>query len=126
MTVNGVTDTDGVGLDGTFSSSFTTLSSPLAADAGPQVMLDGSASTGTGATFTWNTQGAVNRVYGSLGTASGGFDFSPANQLHPVQTDWDQFTVYLADVNGNGRQDVIWNHAASENRIYVGISRRQN
>jgi hypothetical protein len=78
------------------------------------------------ADLLWNTQGAVNRVYGSLGTASGGFDFSPANQLHPVQTDWDQFTVYLADVNGNGRQDVIWNHAASENRIYVGISRRQN
>ncbi|MDZ7780567.1 MAG: FG-GAP-like repeat-containing protein [Gemmatimonadota bacterium] len=78
------------------------------------------------ADLLWNTQGAVNRVYGSLGTASGGLDFSPANQLHPVSTDWDQFTVYLADVNGNGRQDVIWNHAASENRIYVGISRRQN
>jgi len=78
------------------------------------------------ADLLWNTQGAVNRVYGSLGTASGGLDFSPANQLHPVSTDWDQFTVYLADVNGNGRQDVIWNHPASENRIYVGISRRQN
>ncbi|MEX2472680.1 MAG: FG-GAP-like repeat-containing protein, partial [Gemmatimonadota bacterium] len=78
------------------------------------------------ADLLWNTQGAVNRVYGSLGTAGGGVDFSPANQLHPVSTDWDQFTVYLADVNGNGRQDVIWNHAASENRIYVGISRRQN
>ncbi len=78
------------------------------------------------ADLLWNTQGAVNRVYGSLGTASGGLDFSPQNQLHPVSTDWDQFTVYLADVNGNGRQDVIWNHAASENRIYVAISRRQN
>lgn len=78
------------------------------------------------ADLLWNTQGAVNRVYGSLGTASGALDFSPQNQLHPVSTDWDQFTVYLADVNGNGRQDVIWNHAASENRIYVAISRRQN
>ncbi len=78
------------------------------------------------ADLLWNTQGAVNRIYGSLGRSNGGMDFSPANQLHPVSTDWDQFTVYLADVNGNGRQDVIWNHAASENRIYVGISRRQN
>jgi hypothetical protein len=73
----------------------------------------------------WNTEGAVNRVYASLGRANGTFDFATASQLHPVTTDWDQFSVFLADVNGNGRTDVIWNHAASENRIYVAISRRE-
>jgi hypothetical protein len=61
VSVNGVTDDDGVGLDDPFSSSFSTRSSPVAASAGPDidatvgstVTLDGSASTGTGATFTW-------------------------------------------------------------------------
>lgn len=61
VTVNGVTDADGVGLDAAFSSSFTTVSSPAMADAGPDLsvtagaesMLDGSASTGSGASYTW-------------------------------------------------------------------------
>ncbi|MDZ7780566.1 MAG: Ig-like domain-containing protein [Gemmatimonadota bacterium] len=61
VSVTGVTDADGVGLDGAFSSSFTTVSSPAMADAGPDVSitagaestLDGSASTGSGATYTW-------------------------------------------------------------------------
>ncbi|MEX2470894.1 MAG: Ig-like domain-containing protein, partial [Gemmatimonadota bacterium] len=61
VTVTGVTDADGVGLDGSFSSSFTTVSSPAMADAGADMsvtagaesMLDGSASTGSGADYTW-------------------------------------------------------------------------
>ena len=75
------------------------------------------------ADLLWNTEGAVNRVYVSLGRDGGNFDFSPQNQLHPVTTDWDQFRVFLADINGNGRKDVIWNHAAADNRIYVAVSR---
>jgi hypothetical protein len=75
------------------------------------------------ADLLWNTDGAVNRVYVSLGRDGANFDFSPQNQLHPVTTDWDQFRVFLADINGNGRKDVIWNHAATDNRIYVAVSR---
>ncbi len=61
VTVNGVTDTDGVGLEGSFTSSFTTVSAPAMADAGVDMTItageeasfDGSGSTGTGATYTW-------------------------------------------------------------------------
>jgi len=61
VTVNGVTDSNGVGLQSAFSSSFSTVSYPVLADAGADfeasmgdaVTLDGSGSTGTGATFTW-------------------------------------------------------------------------
>lgn len=61
VTVSGVTDEDGVGLDGAFSSDFTIVSSPAMANAGADItvtagaeaMLDGSGSTGSGATYTW-------------------------------------------------------------------------
>ena len=59
--VDGVEDADGVGLESAFSSSFTTLSRAVLADAGADmdvtlgtgVTLDGSGSAGTGASFTW-------------------------------------------------------------------------
>ena len=61
VVVDGVTDAGGVGLESAFSSSFTTLTLGVMADAGPdfdvsmgaEATLDKGASTGTGATFTW-------------------------------------------------------------------------
>jgi hypothetical protein len=71
----------------------------------------------------WNTTGNVNRVYVSLGKSDGTFDFSVLNQLHSATgVDWDQFNILVADVTGDGLSDVIWNHAAATNRIYVGVA----
>ena len=63
VTVSGVTDEDGVGLDGSFSSSFTTVSgsssamadagADFAVTAGAEATLDGSGSSAAGATYTW-------------------------------------------------------------------------
>ncbi len=61
VSVDGVVDQDGVGLESAFSSSFTTLRRPVSADAGPDmdvtegssVTLDDSGSTGTGASYSW-------------------------------------------------------------------------
>jgi hypothetical protein len=61
VSVDGVTDMEGVGLETAFSSSFQTVSFPVSADAGAdfdvsmgdQVTLDKGSSTGTGASFTW-------------------------------------------------------------------------
>jgi hypothetical protein len=76
--------------------------------------------------LVWNSTGATNRVYASLGKTDGTFDFSPQNQLHPATgIDWDQFTMLVADVNGDGRSDVIWNHPAATNRVYVAIGKQQ-
>jgi hypothetical protein len=72
----------------------------------------------------WNTSGSVNRSFASLGTQSGAFDFSPLGQLHPANgVNWDQFTMLIGDVNGDGRDDVVWNHAATTNRTYVGLAK---
>ena len=74
VTVNGVTDGDGVGLASAFTSSFTTVSFPVAADAGAdfdvsfgdEVTLEPQGSTGTGATATWTQISGA-----SLGALSG-------------------------------------------------------
>jgi hypothetical protein len=74
----------------------------------------------------WNELGTdnQNRVYVSLAKADGSFDFSTKPQVHTVErTDWSQYEPYLADVNGNGQQDVVWIHAGVQTRIYVGLAR---
>ena len=77
------------------------------------------------ADLLWNEVGADNRVYVSLAKPDGTFDFTIEPQVHPVdRADWSQYTPHLADVNGNGRQDVVWIHAGVETRIYVGLSER--
>lgn len=73
----------------------------------------------------WNELGGDNKLYVSLGKADGTFDFSTKTQVHTeVRSDWTQYTPYLADVSGDGRQDVIWIHAGVQTRIYVGLSER--
>ena len=64
VTVNGVTDADGVGLASAFTSSFTTRSFPVMADAGADydvsfgddVTLEPAENPGTGATVTWESE----------------------------------------------------------------------
>jgi hypothetical protein len=74
----------------------------------------------------WNSTGATNRVYASLGKLDGTFDFTPQNQLHPASgVDWDQFTFLIGDVTGDGKMDAIWNHPAATNRIYVAVGKQQ-
>ncbi len=76
------------------------------------------------ADIVWNTTGNANRVYVSLGKADGTFDTSVLSQLNTIPvTDWEQFSMLLADVTGDGRADVIWNHPAATNRLAVGIAR---
>jgi len=72
----------------------------------------------------WNTSGAANRTYVSLGQGDGSFDFSPMSQLHPdTGASWPQYTIYVADFNGDGRDDIMWNWAAATNRIYAAIGK---
>jgi hypothetical protein len=78
------------------------------------------------ADLIWNsTSGTANRTYVSLGQGDGSFDFSALDQLHPdTQASWPQYTIYVADVNGDGRDDMIWNWAAATNRIYTAIGKK--
>ncbi|MGH7637566.1 MAG: FG-GAP repeat domain-containing protein, partial [Gemmatimonadaceae bacterium] len=74
--------------------------------------------------LVWNTTGSVNRVYVSLGKADGTFDTTVLSQLNVIPvTDWEQFSMLLADVTGDGRTEIVWNHAATTNRLAVGVAR---
>jgi hypothetical protein len=79
------------------------------------------------ADLLWSELGTdnQNRMYVSLAKADGAFDFSTSSQVHPVERpDWAQYEPYLADVNGNGRHDVVWIHPGVQTRIYVGLAVR--
>lgn len=77
------------------------------------------------ADLIWGSRMAgANRTYVSLGEGDGTFDFATVSQLHPdTDPNWSQFRMYVADVNGDGRDDIIWNHPAATNRIYTAIGK---
>ncbi len=64
----------------------------------------------------------VNAVYVGLSTQSSGFLFTPLDMEHPAGVTWDQYQLLSGDFNGDGRQDLAWNHAAVTNRIFVALS----
>ena len=51
------------------------------------------------------------------------FSFTRESQTVPQSEDWSLFTLHLADVNGDDRQDVIWVRNASSNQVFVGLAR---
>lgn len=78
------------------------------------------------ADIIWSARaGPANRTYVSLGKGDGTFDYSALSQLHPDdQANWSQYQMYLGDVNGDGRDDIIWNWPAATNRIYTAIGKK--
>ena len=77
------------------------------------------------ADLVWShIEGPSNVTYVSLGEGDGTFDFSPAAQPHSDDSaQWAQYKVFIGDVNGDGRDDIVWNHAAATNRIYTAIGK---
>ncbi|MEM7126520.1 MAG: VCBS repeat-containing protein [Chloroflexota bacterium] len=72
--------------------------------------------------LVWSeTQGAFNRTYIGLSNGNGTFSVG-AVQRHPRQG-WDTYDTLIGDVNGDGRDDLIWNRTGNDrNRMYVGLS----
>lgn len=77
------------------------------------------------ADLIWNVAMAGdNRTYTSPSLGNGLVDLvSRPFQDHPDQAEWGQFELLLGDVNGDGKTDVIWNHASTDNPVYVGLAR---
>ncbi|RMI03481.1 MAG: VCBS repeat-containing protein, partial [Calditrichaeota bacterium] len=75
------------------------------------------------ADLIWNDRTTSNLTIVGVGSSNGTFDFSRVEQVHPEVTDWQQFTMFMADVDGDNQDDIIWNHPAATNRIYVGLAR---
>ena len=70
-----------------------------------------------------NHMGTVNRSFIGLGTSSGEFDFSPIQQDHPAFESWSQYEILVGDVDGDRREDVIYNSAGASNKVYVGLAK---
>jgi hypothetical protein len=64
---------------------------------------------------------SVTRVYVGLGGPNGKFAFlAPQDHVTAV----DDYRLLVADVNGDGRDDTVWNLAfGPTNRIYVGLAK---
>lgn len=73
--------------------------------------------------IVYNRRDVGNEVLVALGKSDGTHDFTRILQSHREFTDWQQFETYIMDVNGDGFEDIVWNHAAASNRIYVGLAR---
>jgi len=70
--------------------------------------------------LVWNYAGDVNHTYVAMPTGRGAFDyFRP--EKHPRSSWGSGYTVRLADVNGTGVDDLIWNERGTRNRTYVAI-----
>ncbi len=73
--------------------------------------------------LVFNKLDTSNETWVGLGSDDGTFDFSRVMQQHPEIDDWTQFDVFFADINDDGRDDIIWNHAAATNKTYVGLGK---
>jgi hypothetical protein len=67
----------------------------------------------------WNQMAETNRIYVALGTANGTLESRPF-QDHP-QKGWNGFEVLVGDINGDGRDDLLWNAHQEVNRVFVGL-----
>lgn len=75
-----------------------------------------------------NEKGKVNSLANNVAVGlsiagSNEFSFARAAQSLPQSEDWSQFTLYFADINNDGRDDVIWIRNAPTNDVFVGLSR---
>lgn len=68
----------------------------------------------------WNSLGSINSIYVGLSNGNGTFNYRP-HQSHWA-SNWSGFKAIVFDVNGDNKDDIIWNITSDVNRTYVGIS----
>jgi hypothetical protein len=65
---------------------------------------------------------STNKSWVGLADPNGVLKFGEGSQQHPsTYVTWSNFEAFTGDVDGDGRDDVIWVHPASPARIYVGL-----
>lgn len=124
-TNSGITVGQWTGSSFTFSA-LQTATTPYGTEYTPPFTVEVGDVDGDGdADVIWGRREAgANRTFVSLGQGDGTFDFSTVSTLHPdVTTNWSQYRMFVADVNGDGRDDIIWNWPAATNRIYTAIGK---
>jgi len=72
-------------------------------------------------------QGRTNQIKLGLGTARGTFEFQPtvSHSASPSES-WPGYWTYVADLNGDQVDDLIWNYRSSEtNQVYFALNQGQ-
>ena len=66
---------------------------------------------------------SLNQVHVALGQVAGGFVVQPPARNPNAPTEgWENYQVVVADVDGDGRDDLVWNHRGANNVVYTGMS----
>lgn len=68
------------------------------------------------------TAAGENALYVSYGRADGRFETRPGRFLHPRGGDWTRAALFVGDVDGDGRDDVVWDRTGALNRVYVALA----
>ena len=73
----------------------------------------------------WNEQSSDNRIYTALSDGISGFDLVSGFQDHPSPTinSWYQFDTFIADVNGDGFDDLVWEERELNERVFFAIAK---
>src|SRR5258707_239228 len=66
------------------------------------------------ADLVWNQLGTINRTYVNLSNGNGTFRRALSAFDQPEQN-WSGFTLFTADVNGDGLADLVWNQLGTIN-----------
>lgn len=66
---------------------------------------------------------SLNRVHVALGQQGGGFTLAtPADNPNAPAEGWENYRMLVADIDGDGRDDLVWNHTNQLNVVYSGMS----
>lgn len=68
--------------------------------------------------------GSSNQIKVAFNNGNGTFSFGTASESHPAAvTNWTDYTVHLADINGDGMDDLIWNLITTLNESFIAVSK---
>jgi len=76
--------------------------------------------------LVFNHRGVTNDVSVAFGQWSAVFEAPTQAVAHPLTglaEGWANYTLHVADVDGDGKDDLVWNFIGTSNIVHVGISK---
>jgi len=73
-----------------------------------------------------NLSADANRLRVGLGRSNGSFSYPAGIQTHPVvpALGWETYDdVFVGDVNGDAKADVLWTNPSASAQVYVGLAK---
>lgn len=69
----------------------------------------------------WNYLGSANSIYTGISNGDGTFEFT-SESVHTIPG-WTVYTDFLiGDINGDGKDDIVWNYLGVVNSIHAALS----